>query len=253
MPLDRVGQWSIDKLDMVSAYAHEYSKIMNSQRQKRGWPHAYHYIDGFAGPGIAVFKDDAEVSAYLMGSPLRALECEPPFDRLWFVDRSRARAALLNQNIKGLSLHERATILHGDANQRIQQLVSGLDRKDHALAFLDPYGLQVEWKTMQILANSGIVDVLVNFPLMGIIRNLKRFGGPTVTVRRILDRVMADTTWIDELYVRQGRFEDEPVPVRGVLAAEKVAEHYASDLRGIFREVSDYAIMTNSKAHRSTL
>src|SRR5437867_2897684 len=86
-PLDRVGQWSIDKLDMVSEYSHAYAVIMAAQ--KRRWLKSFHYIDGFAGPGIAEFGDDSEVKEYLNGSPIRALECTPPFDHLWFVERNR--------------------------------------------------------------------------------------------------------------------------------------------------------------------
>ncbi len=48
---------------------------MNSQ--KKTWLAAYHYIDTFAGAGKALAKD---AERYMEGSPVRALQCEPPFD-----------------------------------------------------------------------------------------------------------------------------------------------------------------------------
>lgn len=233
MSLDRLGQWSISKLEMLSEYAHAYSTIM--QAQKRTWLKAYYYIDGFAGPGIALYEDDQEVTGFLSGSPVRALACDPKFDHLWFVDRSRARSALLQETINRLGEGERATVRTGDSNIEIQSIVSNLGRQERALAFLDPYGLQVEWSTIRALAESGIVDVFINFSSMGIIRNLRREGGPSDDARAIFRTVLADSSWIDDLYVPQGSLFGDPVAQRGVLATAQVAEHYASDLRGVFK------------------
>jgi three-Cys-motif partner protein len=52
--------------------------------QKKTWLRAYHYIDAFAGSGKALAKD---AERYIVGSPVRALQCEPPFDGYWFIER----------------------------------------------------------------------------------------------------------------------------------------------------------------------
>jgi three-Cys-motif partner protein len=254
MTLDRVGRWSIDKLDMLTGYASAYSVVMNAQKTPhnvRGvaWLHAYHYIDAFAGPGIALNKGDEEVRNYILGSPSRILRVEPRFDHMWLIDRNRARAQRLGVTLQAEGADpSRFTIQGGvDANTHISSLVNQFPSNVRALVFLDPYGLQVEWATVASLAASRKVDVLINFSLMGVIRNLRRVGGPDPRVRRLLDRVMQSTDWIDELYVQQGRLWDEPVAVRGQLAASAVAERYEADLKAVFSSVSEPAIMTNSR------
>jgi len=239
---------------MLTEYARAYSVVMNAQKttqnvRKVAWLHAYYYIDAFAGPGIALSKADAEVSDFLQGSPVRVLEIEPRFDHMWLIDRNAARAARLGKTMREQGAEaDRFTIASGhDANNYIRQLVAGFRSDDRALVFLDPYGLQVEWDTVAQLASSHKVDVLINFSLMGVIRNLRRTGGPDPRVRKLLDRVMRSTSWIDELYTQQGAFWNDPVAVRGQLAASAVAERYETDLKEVFASVSQPAVMTNSR------
>jgi three-Cys-motif partner protein len=200
--LDRGGRWSIEKLDMLTEYARAYSVVMNAQKTTanvRGvaWLHAYYYIDAFAGPGVALSKSDSEVSNFLKGSSMRVLEIEPKFDHMWLIDRNPARASRLGRLILDQGAERsRFTIMGGqDANTYIPQLVHGFRMDDRALVFLDPYGLQVEWATVAELASSRQVDVLINFSLMGVIRNLRRTGGPDHRVRRLMERVMKSTDW----------------------------------------------------------
>jgi three-Cys-motif partner protein len=235
---------------MLTEYARAYSIVMNAQKTRgMGWLHAYYYIDAFAGPGLALSKSDSEVSDFLKGSPIRVLEIEPKFDHMWLIDRNSARASRLGRLILDHGAEQSRFTIHGgeDANAYIPRLVRGLRANDRALVFLDPYGLQVEWATVAELASSRRVDVLINFSLMGVIRNLRRTGGPDHRVRRLLERVMKSTDWIDALYTQQGSFWDDPVRVRGQLTASAVAEHYESDLKEIFASVSPPAVMTNSR------
>src|SRR3972149_3240999 len=84
LSLDRVGRWSVEKLEMLSEDSHAYAVIMNAQKRsrpgRRAWVPGFYYVDTFAGPGIAESKADPEVIEYLEGSPLRAVDCSPPFD-----------------------------------------------------------------------------------------------------------------------------------------------------------------------------
>jgi three-Cys-motif partner protein len=162
MSLDRVGQWSIDKLDILAEYAVRYSQVMNGQ--KKEWLRAYYYIDAFAGPGIALHKDDELVSNFLKGSPVRVADIEPPFDHLWLIDRKAARDSLLRNTLEGgRILRSRYSVQTGEANELIRSRIQRLDSRDRALVFLDPYGLQIEWRTIEALAASNKVDLLINF------------------------------------------------------------------------------------------
>lgn len=69
---DIVGYWTEIKLDIVRRYATEYSKILANQ----GVIRKHIYIDAFAGPGINLSRASGK---YVPGSPLNALNVQPPF------------------------------------------------------------------------------------------------------------------------------------------------------------------------------
>jgi three-Cys-motif partner protein len=73
---DEVGVWSEVKLEMVRAYAAEYSKIMEATRREKIRRLRWLYIDAYAGPGYHLSKTTGET---IEGSPLIALHTNPPF------------------------------------------------------------------------------------------------------------------------------------------------------------------------------
>ena len=208
--VERVGDWSVDKLDDLQAYMAAYASIMNVQKTRRGWLNSFFYIDAFAGPGLVAMRDDnaldEEAVTYLNGSPLRALDCEPKFDHLWFIDKQVSRKDTLTALLEERHETSRADIVIGDCNDLLQGIVSGMANNERALAFLDPYGLQLEWATVNKLAETKKVDVFINFSIMGILRNLPRDGRPADSVKGKLNRVLANTDWVDAIYVDKQDF-----------------------------------------------
>jgi three-Cys-motif partner protein len=74
---DEIGIWSEVKRAIIKKYAAAYTKIMQSQRTKipsLSWI----YVDAYAGPGYHFSKERQE---FVEGSPLIALNTEPPFDQ----------------------------------------------------------------------------------------------------------------------------------------------------------------------------
>ena len=61
MRVERVGKWSIDKLDVLEAYLKPYAVIMNAQKhpsqERKAWLTAFYYIDAFAGPGAVTMRN----------------------------------------------------------------------------------------------------------------------------------------------------------------------------------------------------
>src|SRR5438132_9081768 len=77
---DEVHYWTEVKLDIVREYASAYSTILAAQTR----PRLYHiYVDAFAGAGMHVSKRTGE---FILGSPLNALEIEPPFRECHLID-----------------------------------------------------------------------------------------------------------------------------------------------------------------------
>ena len=184
------GQWTSRKLAVLAGYLQSYTTALKekptaeSQFRKA-------FIDAFAGSGYRDARRGADTSHksqgllfpdlagdepqdLLEGSAKLALQTEPPFDRYIFIDRSPARCVRL-EKLKG-EFPDRADLIdiqQGDANEKIQDLCEKDWSSHRAVLFLDPYGMQVEWKSIEAVASTQAIDLWLLFPLgMGVNRLL---------------------------------------------------------------------------------
>lgn len=238
---------------MLSKYMKAYATIMNNQkpirsdgRPGRGIISRFHYIDAFSGPGEWIVQDKG-IESYLNGSPVLAIKCDPPFDRVWFIEKDPKRTVSLERMIADEGSRDRARVLCGDANERIREVSSQINKDERGLVFLDPYGLDVEWKTIRLLAKREIFDVFINFSIMGIIRNTPKDGEQSETFRERLRRVVGDPGWVDDLYVGQPDMFGNVVRRRARIRPTMIAAKYQQQLATEFRFVSRYVIMRNSR------
>lgn len=248
---DIIGRWSEEKLDLLAKYLKAYSVIMNEQ--KKSWLRAYYYIDAFAGSVRPRAKEDEQ--RYIDGSPLRALQTQPKFDGYWFVDVSSQRVERvqeLRQEFSDCAID----VYRGNCNEVLsQEIVPQIPyaSKKRAFVFLDPYGLQVDWATVQELASTRTCDIFVNFSVMGVTRLLPRDRTPTAEVIEQLNKVMGSTDWINQIYrepseIQLGLFDasTEPTASRKTIPAEWLASLYTEQLRSLFEYVSRPVLMRNS-------
>lgn len=249
-----VGEWAEDKLELLEKYLRAYARIMHRQVPK--WLQGgFHYIDAFAGAGYARKKEEG----YLIeGSPAIALKVEPAFWSYHFVEVSPERVELLKR-LRGEFPGKSMKIYRKDANLVLrEEIVTWLEESEkliRAFIFLDPYGLQVQWKTIESLGSlkgNAQVDIFVNFPLMGVHRAaLPTKRRPSESQMVLLKKVIGDAKVkqvIDEVYAEHlTLFPD----IRGIeklkLGAEWLAGIYRCRLTSIFEYVSDAVIMRNSK------
>jgi three-Cys-motif partner protein len=95
------------------------------------------------------------------------LETVPAFDEYVFIERSPEYVAELK--LLRDKFHEKADkiiIVRQEANSFIRQWCGETDwRKTRAVVFLDPYGMQVEWKTIETIAYTKAIDLWILFPL----------------------------------------------------------------------------------------
>jgi len=167
---DEVGQWSIDKLKLLEKYLHAYTTILTNQQ----WCRALHYIDAFAGAGTAI---DRETQEFLDASPRVAVNTDPPFTHLVFIDKDARRAAEL-ERLQDEFAYRDIDIYQGDSNDIIvNKVIPQISRNERAFLLIDPYGMGVKWQTIELAARVGTFEVFVNYPLMAIFRNVVR-GSP---------------------------------------------------------------------------
>jgi three-Cys-motif partner protein len=165
-----VGPWTAKKLVYVQHYAGAFMRAMAPKRRQGKWDSLV-YIDPLAGPGICVERN---TGIEYPGSPLRAANIEPGFDRYYFSDLDANNIAALKARLPK-RLEDRIDSRPGDCNERTQEIVSGISPRTLGLAFLDPEGFEVHFDTLKQLARRRI-DILYLFPSgIGIRRNLERF------------------------------------------------------------------------------
>lgn len=153
MKFDQIGYWSELKLDIIKEYAATYSKILSAPKQA---PLYHVYIDAFAGAGIHISKATGEQVA---GSPLNALEVQPPFREYYFVDLDGSKVAFLKGKIGSRNdVH----VYEGDCNVKLltdvfpQVKYSDFRR---GLCLLDPYGLHLRWGVLLEAARMKSIDL----------------------------------------------------------------------------------------------
>jgi three-Cys-motif partner protein len=167
------GEWTAEKLERGRKYLAAYATIMNALREKkRGFRFAY--IDAFAGTGYNTTKprDDEfmpffeglrtpDSQRFLDGSARIALRVEPRFDRYIFIERSPTRFKELAKLADEFpSLKDRIQCVNAEATNYLDDLCQNKNWKSHrAVLFLDPFGMQVTWKTITAIAKTGAVDL----------------------------------------------------------------------------------------------
>ncbi len=243
--------WSVDKLDLLTKYLEAYSRIMNKQKEE--WLQAYHYIDAFAGSGLYPYKIDDDQSDYITGSPLRALGCQPPFDEYWFIDISFSRLSQLRDIVEQQFAHlrDRVHFIQEDANTFLLNITkrTGVAHRFYkrGFVFVDPYGLDVDFKTMVYLGQTRAFDVFVNFSVMGVIRILRRQDPINEQVIDILKKVFGDTRLLTDLYQSQPTLFGDEIIERPSIDPADIIDEYRQRLLEHFDYASKPVIMTNSR------
>ncbi len=194
------------KLELVEQYLKSYMLALRPHF-KNLW-----YIDAFAGTGsrdIRIAKSDGDLFEEATperverrrGSAKIAIDIAPTFDRLIFMERNPDHCKAL-ASLKNLHPDRNITVLNGDANELIQREIGWKGwRYTRAVMFLDPYGMEVEWETLQAIAATKAIDVWYLFSIEGLFRQAARnIENVDQSKRRALTRMLGTSEWENELY-----------------------------------------------------
>lgn len=261
------GDWTEDKLSRIKEYLQAYNTALKNQRFKR------EYIDAFAGTGYREVKSEGtdeailfpelaepEVKRFLDGSARIALNVEPGFHRFTFIEKNPNKVKdllKLKDEFPGKDIR----IEQGDANTWVQSICREPWDYRRAVLFLDPFGMQVSWQTLEAVAGTRCIDAWILFPLcVGITRLLSKDEIPDESRCKPLDVLFGDRSWLDAFYrstalskgaTRQRSLFDEPEaeadPVHRI-ELSAIEEYYRDRLRTIFAGVANNAVrLKNSK------
>tara|TARA_Y100000815_G_scaffold227679_1_gene216349 strand:+ start:492 stop:1385 length:894 start_codon:yes stop_codon:yes gene_type:complete len=210
---------TLKKLEAVEAYLGMFTTALKDKFDLL-------YIDACAGSGSSIPKcalgkdgetsdqipllEPAEVVAdtddIIVGSALRALDVKHPFDRYLFNDKKRKNVNALRREVKARFSHleERVTITQFDANEMLLRICQTTNwRNTRAVVFLDPFGLQIKFGTLQALANTHAVDVWYLVPVFAMFRQVRGDGEVLPDGGRSVDEALGTADWRNVLPIEE--------------------------------------------------
>lgn len=246
------GNWSENKIEILVQYASAYLTIMKKYADKYNWKLLY--FDGFAGSGH--IKGDDEKQRSIVGAATRILEINEPrsFDIYYFVEKEKDFADLLRKVTVESFPNKKVFIANTDCNEKIESLskflTTKMGKRFKSLAYIDPYGMQLNWKSLQTLERHS-VDVWVLVPTgMGVNRLLKKDGNISDAWLSRLENFLGMTKEDILPYFYQEKvvytlFGEETKISKEDNAIEKSAQLYEDRLKSLFKFVSKPYILKN--------
>lgn len=143
-------------MEHLEAYLKGYARAATTARER-------YYIDAFAGCGDCVLR---VLGIHIEGSARRALKVQPPFTGCFFIEQNPALASHLRSQ---MASERNVHVFEGDCNEVIPaEVLPRIPRRAASLAFLDPTGAQLQWRTIQTLAGHRLgrfkMELLILYP-----------------------------------------------------------------------------------------
>ena len=256
------GSWSDIKLQALKEYLNAYLKVLKKQPFKK------YYIDAFAGQGAneenqsdeeqeKLFDSVEEIKEYRHGSPMLALDLQPKFDHYIFIDSNQTYIENLEKRVQKKFSSEKEIMdkikyHHGDANDILKKICKEIDwYPGRAVLFLDPFAMQVEWKTIEAVSKTKAIDLWLLFPIMALNRMLKKDGNLSVGWRSKINKFYGTEDWYGEFYkkgMQSSMFEEEDEKLEKIASFEVISKYTRKRLKAIFPGVSNKPLLLkNSK------
>lgn len=241
------GTWTERKLGCLEKYLNAYMKIMS--RNVSAQYLRPHYVDAFAGTGYSTMSEpergffdlfaDSDTRGYLEGSASRALRVEPPFHRYIFIEKSKAKCGELERLVRTFA-DRSVDIRNTEANDFLRSWCPRMQHGDRAVVFLDPYGMQVEWSTIEAIADTKAVDLWLLFPLSGVNRVLAKQIAMPPSWKVRLTKFFGTEDWEQAFYAESATpdlFGDLQEKERQV-DYERIKQYFIARLKSCFPVVA---------------
>ncbi len=248
----RFGSGSTDlKLDVVSAYLGAFTTALKNKFAE------LIYIDVFSGSGArevlhhatpADLIEDAreEWIEERRGSARIALETTPRFTKLVFIEQKQAFCRALRELAVGYPGRD-VEVIRGNADQMVLTAISRSSWAGaRAVMFIDPYGMQLSWATLEAIRRTEAIDVWYLVTLQGLYRQATTDRrNITPKKRAALNRMLGTDAWEAAWYTQQspgGLFDlmgEKPTMTdHRVAEVDEIEQFVAARLKALFPKVS---------------
>lgn len=242
------GIWTETKIEILEKYASAYLYIMNKQN--------FHltYFDGFAGSG-EIKIGNKKAFKIIEGAAKKVLGIAIPrsFDIYYFVEKDEEKKRLLEHALKAKRPASNIFVVAEDCNDVLKRLASflGANSSRKALVFLDPFGMNLDWHSIELLKGTG-VDLWILSPTgVGANRLLKRDMNISEAWWQRLEKFFG----INREIIKTSIYEEEIVTdlfgprkiiTKCTKANEKLFDIYRKKFLSVFELVSEPYIIVNS-------
>ncbi|HEV7233686.1 MAG TPA: three-Cys-motif partner protein TcmP, partial [Sphingorhabdus sp.] len=201
---------TVQKLETVEKYLQTYATALKYQSFE------LLYVDACAGSGSSVPKaaldsvasNQAPLDGFsfpvvdtdeiIVGSAIRALGVQPAFHKYLLNDVKQSNVDTLRRSIESdyPELASRVELTRLDANEMLQNLCVSHDwKKTRAVVFLDPFGLQINYETLEMLGKTQAVDVWYLVPVFAMYRQVSGDGQINLDGGPRVDAALGTNIW----------------------------------------------------------
>jgi len=258
------GPWTEEKLNAFEKYVNAYLTIMNKYRSRYNW--RLIYFDGFAGSGHRNEESFAENNQLLLdligehriseeelapyrGAAERVLQiAHEGFDYYYFIEMDVASSRQLEEKLSPLSEDRCLVFRHSDANTQVRELANAMhkDKKLKSLVLLDPFGMQVDWASIEKLKDTG-TDLWILIPTGVIVNRLLDRKCKLTHIEKLTSFFGKDETFLKN-YFYSTRQDDTLFGAIEVVEKvkepiQKIAELYIQQMRTIFKYVTEQPLV----------
>jgi three-Cys-motif partner protein len=166
----------------------------------------------------------------VQGSPLIALNTNPPFHEYHFIDSDTGRASELRKEAGN-----RADVFTYSEDCNTVLLSKVFPRADYqkykrALCLLDPYNIDLTWEVIETAGKARSIEIFMNFMIMDINRNALRKNPDKSVASKVaqMTRLWGDDSWLDAGYDQVPTLFDYSKPVK--VPNERFAEAFRERL-----------------------
>jgi three-Cys-motif partner protein len=215
------------------------------------------YIDAFAGTGYRTLKRqqnqkelmfpefaEQDTLQFTAGSARIALQIRPRFTKYIFIEKDESRFSELKKlKDEFPDIQDDIILINADSNGYLQDLCRNYSwRKNRAVLFLDPFGMQVRWETIEAIAETRAIDLWILFPLgVAVNRLLRRDAQINPAWRQRLNDMFGTEDWFDAFYETRASVNlfGEQVSTEKIGDFGSISRYFVNRLSQIFAGVAD--------------
>jgi three-Cys-motif partner protein len=154
------GIWTARKLFFLCVYLEQTTRAMFGHPK---FPGGLAFLDLFSGSGVTVVRTATSTGRYPGSSVIAASLHEKPFAHIISVDADASAAAANEARVRQAGYAGHFVQQVGDANVIAPALARLLPIRALNIAFVDPFSLDVHYRTIETLARSRPLDLIILF------------------------------------------------------------------------------------------